>query len=108
MKKLITFKDIDDARKVLGLADTASVEDIKDKHRKLILQYHPDKHHNSDKKGLYEEKVKAINNSYKVIMNYCLKYPISFNKDKVRDVEDGEYIEDHLRRFYDGWVSDKD
>lgn len=41
-------------------------------------------------------------------MNYCNKYPISFGKDKVKDVEEGEYIEDHLRRFYDGWVSDKD
>jgi len=39
-------------------------------------------------------------------MDYCTKYPISFGKEKVKDVEEGEYIEDHLRRFYDGWVSD--
>ena len=40
-------------------------------------------------------------------MNYCLRYPISFDKDKVKDVEEGEYLKYHLRRFYDGW-GDKD
>ena len=47
MKKLITFKDIDNARKILGLGDIASIEDIKDNHRKFILEYHPDRHRNS-------------------------------------------------------------
>jgi len=32
MKKLITFKDIDNARKVHGLPDIASIEEIKNKH----------------------------------------------------------------------------
>jgi len=41
-------------------------------------------------------------------MNYCTNYPISFSRDKVKLVEEGEYNEDHLRRFYDGWVSGKD
>jgi len=104
LKKLITFKDIDNARKVLGLLDIASIEDIKDNHRKLILKYHPDRHQNSKDKETFEEKIKEVNSAYKIIMDYCTKYPISFGKDKV--VEEGEYIEDHLRRFYDGWVSD--
>jgi len=106
LKKLITFKDIDNARKMLGLPDIASIENIKDKHRKLILKYHPDRHHNSKDKQIYEEKIKEVNSAYKIIMDYCTKYPISFGKEKVKDVEEGEYIEDHLRRFYDGWVSD--
>lgn len=103
MKKLITFKDIDNARKILDLGDIASIEDIKDNHRKFILEYHPDRHHNSNDRKVFEEKVKEINNSYKIIMDYCAKYPISFSRDKVKDVEEGENIEDHLRRFYDGW-----
>ncbi|MDD5659802.1 MAG: DnaJ domain-containing protein [Actinomycetota bacterium] len=107
MKELITFKDVDNARKVLELSDVSSIENIKNSYRKLILKYHPDKYYDSQDKDTYEEKVKEINNSYKIIMNYCLKYPISLNRDKVKDVEDGEYIEDHLKRFYDGWVSDK-
>jgi len=58
LKKLITFKDIDNARKMLGLPDIASIENIKDKHRKLILKYHTERHHNRKEKQIYEEKIK--------------------------------------------------
>jgi curved DNA-binding protein CbpA len=108
MKKLITFEDIDKARKILEIPESASLEEIKEKHRKLILKYHPDKYNNSVKRPIYEEKVKQINNSYKIIMNYCSKYPISFDRANVKNVEEGEYMEDHFNRFYDGWVSNKD
>jgi hypothetical protein len=108
MKKLITFKDIDNARKVLDLLETASIEQIKGNYRELIVKYHPDKHQSSKNRAEYEEKIKEINNSYRIIMNYCTNYPISFSRDKVKLVEEGEYNEDHLRRFYDGWVSGKD
>jgi curved DNA-binding protein CbpA len=89
---------------VLDLADIVSIEAIKDKHRKLILKYHPDRYQNSKDMTINEEKIKEINNSYKIIMNYCNRYPIFLGKEKVKDVEEGEYTEDHLRRFYDGWV----
>ena len=48
MKKLITFKDIDKARKVLELGDAASVEDVKNNYRRLVLKFHPDKHNNDN------------------------------------------------------------
>jgi len=77
MKKLITFKDIDNARKVLDLLETASIEQIKGNYRELIVKYHPDKHQSSKNRAEYEEKIKEINNSYRIIMNYCTNYPIS-------------------------------
>ena len=58
MKKLITFKDIETARKTLDLEDIASIEDIKKSYKKLILKFHPDKHNHSKNKDIYEEKVK--------------------------------------------------
>jgi len=105
MKKLITFKDIETARKTLDLEDTASIEDIKNSYKKLILKFHPDKHNHSKNKDIYEEKVKQINSAYKVLMNYCARYPISFNQDKVKKIEEGEYQKNHLKNFYSGWVS---
>ena len=42
MKKLIDFKDIDRARKLLGLGETTSMQEIKEKYRKLSLKCHPD------------------------------------------------------------------
>jgi hypothetical protein len=108
MKKLINFEDIDRARKMLGLEETASMQEIKDKYRKLSLKYHPDRHNNSSRKKKYEEKIKEINNSYEILMNYCIKYPISFKADKVKYIEEGEYEKQHLKRFFDGWWGDMD
>ena len=101
MKELINFKDIDRARKILGLGATTSIKEIKDKYRKLSLKYHPDRHNSSSKKKKYEEKIKEIINSYGILMNYCIKYPISFNAKEAMKIEEGEYISQHLKRFYD-------
>ena len=98
MKKLINFKDIDRARKVLDLGETASMKEIKDKYRKLSLKYHPDRHNNSLKKKEYEEKIKEINNSYEILINYCIKYPISFDIEKAKEIEEGEYIKQHFKK----------
>ncbi len=108
MKKIISFEDIDRARKVLELGETTSMQEIKNKFRELSLKYHPDRHSNSSKKREYEEKIKEINNSYEIIINYCIKYPVSFEAAKTREVEEGEYMKQHLKRFYDNWWGDID
>jgi curved DNA-binding protein CbpA len=105
MKKSVTFKDIEKARKTLGLQDTASMEDIKSSHRNLILKFHPDRHSSSKDKDACQEKVKEINTAYEIIMNYCIRYPISFTRDRVKYIEEGEYQKEHFDRFYSGWVS---
>jgi curved DNA-binding protein CbpA len=103
MKKLISFEDIDRARKVLELGETASMQEIKNKYRELSLKYHPDRYNSSLDKNKYEEKIKEINNSYEIITNYCIKYPISFNAEEAGKIEDGEYIKQHYRKFYGDW-----
>jgi DnaJ-class molecular chaperone len=105
MKKSVTFNDIENARKTLGLEDTASMEVVKNSYRSLMLKFHPDRHSSSKNKDIYEEKVKEINDAYEIIINYCIRYPISFTQDKVKYIEEGEYQEEHFDRFYSGWVS---
>jgi len=106
MKKTISFKDIDRARKTLELGETSSMQEIKSKYRELSLKYHPDRH--IEKKEEYEDKIKEINNSYEILVNYCIKYPISFEASKTKEVEEGEYMKQHFKRFYDGWWGDID
>lgn len=55
-----------DYYKVLGVAKTASPEEIKKAYRKLALKYHPDKN-NGDKAA--EVKFKEINEAYAVLSN---------------------------------------
>jgi hypothetical protein len=108
MKKLISFKDIDRARKILELGKTTSIQEIKNKYRELSLKYHPDRHDRSSEKKKYEEKIKEINNSYEILINYCVKYPISFDAKEVMKIEEGEYIKQHYDRFYKDWLGDVD
>ncbi|MCG9479987.1 MAG: J domain-containing protein [Actinomycetia bacterium] len=98
MPKLIEFEDIEKARKTLGLKQVSSIKDIKAAYRQLSLKYHPDKAGDNS-----EEKFKLINHSYQLLMDYCLKYPISFSRERVKDVEEGEYQKYHQDRFYSTW-----
>ena len=54
-----------DYYEVLGLARTATQDEIKQAFRKLALQFHPDHNEEADA----EEKMKEINEAYSVLSN---------------------------------------
>jgi DnaJ-class molecular chaperone len=51
---------------VLQVSKNASFKEIKKSYRKLVLQYHPDKHNNAE---FYNEKIKEINAAYECLSN---------------------------------------
>ena len=55
-----------DYYQVLGVAKTASDEDIKKAYRKLAMKYHPD-HYQGDDKQAAEDKFKTMSESYAVL-----------------------------------------
>lgn len=81
MKKQNTFDKIDNARKVLELSETATMEEIKANYKKLVLQWHPDKCRHD--KEVCEEMTKKINHAYEVIVDYCNHYEFSFSKEEI-------------------------
>jgi DnaJ-class molecular chaperone len=100
------FKQIDEARKLLGLSEYATLEDIQNDYRKLSLKYHPDRC--KDNKKECEEIFKKINHARDILMAYCSGYRYSFKeKDVKRNTMDNQFRE-HLKRFYDGWWEDLD
>ncbi len=73
------FKEIDQARKILGLDEYATLEDIKDVFRKLALKYHPDKC-KGEKKKECEEMFKRIAHAKDVLSAYCAGTGILFER----------------------------
>ena len=101
------FKQVDKARKLLGLDEEVSMEQIKRAYRNLSFKYHPDKCKEEDKKHC-GEMMKKINHAKDILMSYCAGYRYSFiEKDVKRNTMDKEFYE-HLKRFYDGWWGDLD
>ena len=96
------FKQIDEARKILGLEEFATREQITAAYRKLALKYHPDKCKKKDKKEC-EERFKQIAHAKDILFAYCAGYKYSFKeKDVKRSLMPQEEYE-YLKRFYDGW-----
>lgn len=104
---MLDFKQVDEARKILGLSEYATGEEIKDAFRHLALKYHPDNCPDKDK-ARCEEMFKKISNAKDIITMYCSAYKYSFKeKDVNRNAISKEEYE-HLKRFFDGWWGDLD
>ena len=99
----IDFRKIDEARKLLGLDEKASLQEIKDAYRKMALKYHPDRCKGGKKKKC-EEMFKKINAAHEVLMTFCAGYKYSFSKaETIQDAVD-EMSREHFERFYRGWL----
>lgn len=75
---------MNDPYKVLGVAPTATDEEIKQAYRKLAKQYHPDKYVDNPLSNLATEKMKEINEAYDIILN-----------DRKREKRDGRNTGDY-------------
>jgi DnaJ-class molecular chaperone len=99
------FKQVDEARKLLGLGEEASLEEIREAYRALSLKYHPDRCKEADKKRC-EEMFKKIAHAMETIGSYCANYRFSFKETEVKKNTMDRETYEHLKRFYDGWFGD--
>ena len=96
---MANFKEIDEARRVLGLGETATLKEIKSAYRRMASRYHPDKH-SGDAHAESEEMMKRLNWAYKLLTEFCRDYKYTFREEDVaRTYPHDEY----LRRYYYGW-----
>lgn len=96
-------REIEEARLVLGLGEEATLAEIQQAFRRLSLAQHPDRCREEDKKACAEE-FKKIARAREVIARYCANYRYSFRGEDVRRNTEEGFVEDHLRRFYEGWL----
>ena len=91
------FNEINDARKVLGLGQRASIKEIKDAFRRKSLIYHPDKCREKDE-NICRDEFDKVKKAYEVLMEYCYSYRFSFKKEDVGKTKKELY--NHMERFY--------
>ncbi len=75
------YEEITKARKVLGLKEVATLQDIKNRYRELLKEWHPDL--SNDNKEIRREKTVEIISAYRALMDYCEQYRFSFSKEEV-------------------------
>jgi len=94
---MASFKEIDKARKLLGLEEFASLDEIKQAYRNKAFLYHPDIA-GENAKG--EEMMKSLNRAYELLMEYRYRYKYSFKQE---DIDRAFPDEAYMRRYVYGW-----
>ena len=73
----MTYRQLQRALEVFGLGERASLKDIKDRHRLLVKKHHPD--HNP---AQAPERIREINEAYRLLLEYCGGYRFCFSREE--------------------------
>jgi len=98
---MANFNEIDEARKLLGLGQAATLKEIRGVYRRMASRYHPDKHTTGDS-SQYEETMKKLNWAYKVLAEYCRDYKYTFREE---DVVRTYPFEEYERNWRKNWFN---
>jgi DnaJ-class molecular chaperone len=98
---MTNFNEIEEARKLLGLGEAATLKEIKTAYRTMAHRHHPDKHTSavSDETA---ETMKRLNWAYKLLTDYCSEYKYSFKEE---DIARTYSYDEYLRTFKDKWFN---
>jgi len=96
---MANFNEIEEARKLLGLDESATLKEINKAYKTLAHRHHPDKYGSVDSEE-NGEAMKRLNWAYKLLTDYCNEYKYSFKEEDIaRTYPQDEY----LRTFKDKW-----
>jgi len=97
---MASFLEIDEARKILGLGEMATLKEIQGAYRRLARRYHPDLHGGSDHS---QEAMKRLNWAHKLLEDYCRDYKYSFRQEDVlRTCSEEDYLRSWRESWFDG------
>lgn len=71
-----------EAAEILGISSSVTLNQIKQKYRNLLKQWHPDKC--SDDPKTCKEMTAQINEAYTIILDYIENYRYSFKEEDIK------------------------
>ena len=102
IRDMANFEDIDNARKLLGLEEAATLKEIRRAYRRKAFRHHPDRSGGDENSSQNEQIMKKLNWAYKLLTEYCTHYKCSFRED---DVARTYPYDEYLRKYYYGWFN---
>jgi len=91
----MTYADLQEALRVLGLGERATIRDIKARHRELVKHHHPDVGDTTE-----PDAIRQINAAYRVILDYIAEYRFSFAEDEFYEQNPEERFRQQFSDFY--------
>jgi len=70
------------AKSLLGLRETSTLKEIKNKYKNLMKKWHPDKHKDDADKAT--KMSMQINEAYEIIIDFCNAYEYSFDEESIK------------------------
>ena len=89
----MTFAELENALVVLNLHRCPTLRQIKQRHRELVKLAHPDVSGGGD-----PERMRQINEAYRIILEYCENYRFSFAEEEFLE----QNPEERLRQQFAG------
>lgn len=73
----MTYEELHKACRLFGLAERATLREIKSRHRELVKLHHPDVGGGDD-----PDQIRLINAAYKTLLEYSESYLLSFTENE--------------------------
>lgn len=91
----MTYADLQEALRVLGLGERATMKDIKTRHRELVKRHHPDAGDTTE-----PEVIRQINAAYRILLDYVTEYRFSFAENEFYEQNPEERFRLQFMDFY--------
>ena len=73
----MNYAELQEGLRVFGLAERATLREIKARHRELVKRHHPDCGSAGD-----PDMIRQVNAAYRVLMEYLATYRFSFSEEE--------------------------
>jgi DnaJ-class molecular chaperone len=95
------FEEIDEARRLLGLGESATLKELEQAYRRKAFRYHPDRNSGGNSSE-QEEMMKKLNRAYELLTDYCTSYKYPFSKEEVARTYP---YDEYLKNYYNNWFN---